>query len=250
MNVEIPKNCTEEELQQIRKTLEESIANSLGKNPKDVKITIGPETDEVITSANDVTTVAVDATTAANDATTAADDATTVAVDATTTADDGTTIAADATTVEADTTTVSSFYEISADDATLAEEIQKSVRVDDFAQNVNKSIDEKKNYLTVRLQVLKIKDVKPGDTVDDVKEIEDPIVPIKFGENNMMFQRYSRSLEGHVVNIHCLTKLKNLGFKLNKSQWEIARDIARQLKRDQKCDEEILHNIINILYPK
>ena len=106
MNVEIPKDCTEEEKRLIEKALEESIANTLGIDPKDVKVTIDPETGEAT-------------------------------------------------------------YQISADDATSAEEMQKAVRADDFAQNVNKSIDENKSNLPKRIQdALKIKDVTPGDTLD------------------------------------------------------------------------------------
>ena len=106
MKADIPENCTEEEKQQIENALEEGIANSLGKDPKDVKVTMDPETGEAT-------------------------------------------------------------YQISADDATSAEEMQKAVRADDFAQNVNKSIDENKSNLPKRIQdALKIKDVTPGDTLD------------------------------------------------------------------------------------
>ena len=46
MDVEIPEDCSEEELEQIQKVLEESIANSLGCNPDDVDVKIDPETGE------------------------------------------------------------------------------------------------------------------------------------------------------------------------------------------------------------
>ena len=46
MDVEIPEDCPEEELEQIQKVLEESIADSLKLNPKDVEVTVDPETGE------------------------------------------------------------------------------------------------------------------------------------------------------------------------------------------------------------
>ena len=46
INTAIPKNCSEEEKQQIQNVLGESIANSLQKDPKNVKVTIDPETGE------------------------------------------------------------------------------------------------------------------------------------------------------------------------------------------------------------
>ena len=57
MKADIPENCTEEEKQQIENALEEGIANSLGKDPKDVKVTMDPETDEATyeISADDAT---------------------------------------------------------------------------------------------------------------------------------------------------------------------------------------------------
>ena len=106
MTADIPEDCTEKEKQQIENALEESIANSLGIDSKDVKVTIDPETGETT-------------------------------------------------------------YQISADDATSAEEMQKALSADDFAQNVNKSIDENKKNLPKRIQdALKIKDVTPSDTLD------------------------------------------------------------------------------------
>jgi hypothetical protein len=103
MNLEMPKDCTEEELSLIQKVLEESIANSLGKDPKDVKVKVDLETGEAI-------------------------------------------------------------YDIFVDDATLAEEIQKAIKADDFSQNINKSIDGKKGYLSQRLQEVHV--VISGDRVD------------------------------------------------------------------------------------
>ena len=47
MDVEIPEDCSEEELREIEKVLEESMANSLGLNPEDVEVTfLDPETGE------------------------------------------------------------------------------------------------------------------------------------------------------------------------------------------------------------
>ena len=46
MDVEIPEDCSEEELRQIEKVLEESIADSAGLNPEDVEVTVDPETGE------------------------------------------------------------------------------------------------------------------------------------------------------------------------------------------------------------
>ena len=106
MNVEIPDDVSEEELEQIQKVLQESIAKSLGINPKHVKVTINFETGEAT-------------------------------------------------------------YAISVSDPTLAGEIQKTVKADDFSQNVNKIFDEKKANLPQRIQdVLEIENVKPGDIVD------------------------------------------------------------------------------------
>ena len=45
MNVELPEDVLEEELQQIQKVLEESISNVLGKDPKDVIVKILPTGD-------------------------------------------------------------------------------------------------------------------------------------------------------------------------------------------------------------
>ncbi len=106
MNAEIPKDCTKKELEKIQKTLEESIANSLGKDPNDVKVIVNPETDEAT-------------------------------------------------------------YEIFVDDPTLAEYIQKKIKMHYFAKKVNKSIDENKKKLPKRIQdAIKIKDVTPSDTLD------------------------------------------------------------------------------------
>ena len=44
MDVEIPEDCSEEELRQIEKVLQESIADSLGLNLEDVDVTLDPET--------------------------------------------------------------------------------------------------------------------------------------------------------------------------------------------------------------
>ena len=44
MDVEIPEDCSEEELEQIQKVLKKSIANSSGLNPEDIEVTIDPET--------------------------------------------------------------------------------------------------------------------------------------------------------------------------------------------------------------
>ena len=44
MNVEIPENASEEELEQIQNVLAQSIADSLGCNPEQIKVTIDPET--------------------------------------------------------------------------------------------------------------------------------------------------------------------------------------------------------------
>ena len=44
MNVEIPENASEEELEQIQNVLAQSIADSLGCNPEDVQVTIDPTT--------------------------------------------------------------------------------------------------------------------------------------------------------------------------------------------------------------
>ena len=46
MDVEIPEDCSEEELRQIEKVLEESIADSAGLNSEDVEVTVDPETGE------------------------------------------------------------------------------------------------------------------------------------------------------------------------------------------------------------
>ena len=107
LKADIPKNCTEEEKQQIENALEEGIANSLGKDPKDVKVTMDRETGETT-------------------------------------------------------------YQISADDATLADKIQKTIKSDDFEKNVNKSIDENKSNLPQRIQdvPLQINSVKPGKITD------------------------------------------------------------------------------------
>ncbi len=48
MNVEIPENASEEELEQIQNVLAQSIADSLGYNPEQIKVTIDPETGEAI----------------------------------------------------------------------------------------------------------------------------------------------------------------------------------------------------------
>ena len=57
MHVEIPENCLEEELKQIQKVLEESIANSVGLNPEDVNVTVDPETGDAkyVISSDDPT---------------------------------------------------------------------------------------------------------------------------------------------------------------------------------------------------
>ena len=108
MDVEIPKDCSEEELEQVQKVLEESIANSLGLNPDDVDVkSIDPETGEAT-------------------------------------------------------------YAISTDDPTLAEKTQKSLKSDDFAQNVNKAIGENENSenLPQKIrEVLEIKDVNPDEEI-------------------------------------------------------------------------------------
>ena len=44
MDFKIPEDCSDKELKQIQKVLEESIANSLGLNPEDIDVTIDPET--------------------------------------------------------------------------------------------------------------------------------------------------------------------------------------------------------------
>jgi phenylpyruvate tautomerase PptA (4-oxalocrotonate tautomerase family) len=44
MNVEIPENASEEELEQIQNVLAQSIADSLGCNPEQIKVTIDPTT--------------------------------------------------------------------------------------------------------------------------------------------------------------------------------------------------------------
>ena len=46
MHVEIPEDCSEEELRQIEKVVQESIANSLGLTPEDIEVTVDPETGE------------------------------------------------------------------------------------------------------------------------------------------------------------------------------------------------------------
>ena len=46
MKVEIPEDCSKEELDQTQKVLEESIADVLGLNPDDVDFKIDPETGE------------------------------------------------------------------------------------------------------------------------------------------------------------------------------------------------------------
>jgi len=134
MNVELPEDCTEEELaelEQIQKLLEESIAISLGKDPIDVTVTINSPAAEATDPEK-----------------------------------------AEATDPEADTNNAT--YEISADNATLGEEIQTAIKADDFVENVNKSIDEKKGDLSKRFQdVLKMKDVKPGETKDAVDDEPD-----------------------------------------------------------------------------
>ena len=107
VTADIPEDCTEEEKQEIENALEEGIANSLGQDPKDVKVTMDPERGE-------------------------------------------------------------SIYEISADDATSADKIQKTIKSDDFEKNVNKSIDENKSNLSQRIQdvPLQIKDGKQGKITD------------------------------------------------------------------------------------
>ena len=44
MNVEIPEDVSEKELKEIENVLAQSIANSLGCNPEQVKVTVDPET--------------------------------------------------------------------------------------------------------------------------------------------------------------------------------------------------------------
>ena len=44
MDVEIPPDCSEKELRQIQKVLEESIAKSLGLNSEDSEVTVDPKT--------------------------------------------------------------------------------------------------------------------------------------------------------------------------------------------------------------
>ena len=46
MDVEIPEDCSEEELRQIQKVLEESISDSLKLNPENVQVLVDPEKGE------------------------------------------------------------------------------------------------------------------------------------------------------------------------------------------------------------
>jgi hypothetical protein len=57
MHVEIPEDCSAEELKQIEKVLEESIANSVGLNPENVQVVVDPETSEAkyVISSDDPT---------------------------------------------------------------------------------------------------------------------------------------------------------------------------------------------------
>ena len=63
-------------------------------------------------------------------------------------------------------------YDISVDDPTRAEEIEKVLKNDDFVQNVNKSINENSENLPQRIhESLEIKDVNPDKTI--VREARD-----------------------------------------------------------------------------
>jgi hypothetical protein len=46
MPCDVPEDASEEELKEIQNVLEESIANSLGVNPEDIRSTIDPKTGE------------------------------------------------------------------------------------------------------------------------------------------------------------------------------------------------------------
>ena len=99
MNVEIPENASEEELEQIQNVLAQSIADSLGCNPEQIKVTIDPETGV-------------------------------------------------------------SMYTIWVEDAHAAEEMEKQMKTEDFAENVNKALIENSEHLPERIREnVAVKDV-------------------------------------------------------------------------------------------
>ena len=100
MHVDLPADVTDEELKEIQNVLAQTLADSLGCSPDQIKVTIDPETGEAT-------------------------------------------------------------YVITTNDPNLADEMQKMLKTEDFAENVNKAISEKSQHLPKRIrEVLAIKDMK------------------------------------------------------------------------------------------
>ena len=100
MHVDLPADVTDEELKEIQNVLAQTLADSLGCSPDQIKVTIDPETGEAT-------------------------------------------------------------YVITTNDPNLADEMQKMLKTEDFAENVNKGISEKSQHLPQRIrEVLAIEDMK------------------------------------------------------------------------------------------
>ena len=100
MHVDLPADVTDEELKEIQNVLAQTLADSLGCSPDQIKVTIDPETGEAT-------------------------------------------------------------YVITTNDPNLADEMQKMLKTEDFAENVNKGISENSQHLPKRIrEVLAIKDMK------------------------------------------------------------------------------------------
>ena len=100
MHVDLPADVTDEELKEIQNVLAQTLADSLGCSPDQIKVTIDPETGEAT-------------------------------------------------------------YVITTNDPNLADEMQKMLKTEEFAENVNKGISENSQHLPKRIrEVLAIKDMK------------------------------------------------------------------------------------------
>ena len=100
MHVEIPADATKEELEQIQKVLQQTIAQSLGVPLEDIEVKVDPATGEVT-------------------------------------------------------------YVISTDDQSLADEVTKKLKTDDFTEKINKTLVKNAESLPERIRdKLEIKDVQ------------------------------------------------------------------------------------------
>ena len=99
MNVEIPADVSEKELKEIENVLAQSLANSLGCNPEQIKVTVDPKTGIAT-------------------------------------------------------------YVVKTNDPHAAEEMEKQMKTEDFAENVNKASRKISEHLPERIrEVLAVKDV-------------------------------------------------------------------------------------------